>query len=44
VAAVIPVHPVLAVACGTVVLLVVVTALGALPEEFVHALRRRPGG
>jgi O-antigen/teichoic acid export membrane protein len=44
VAAIVPLSSVLAVAVGTAVLLPCLLALGALPAEFLQALRRRPTG
>lgn len=43
VAALLPVHPVAAVAAGTLVLLAGLLALRALPAEFLQAIRIRPG-
>ena len=39
-----PVHPVIAVAVGVVLLFGALLALHALPEEFLQAIRLRPGG
>jgi O-antigen/teichoic acid export membrane protein len=44
VAAVLPVHPVIAVFVGSVVMLGGLIALRALPAEFLQALRQRPSG
>jgi O-antigen/teichoic acid export membrane protein len=44
VAAALPVYPLIALAAGTVVLLVALLALRAVPAEFLQALRPRPGG
>jgi O-antigen/teichoic acid export membrane protein len=43
-AAILPVHPVLAVIAGALAMFVALLALGALPAEFLQALRRRPAG
>jgi O-antigen/teichoic acid export membrane protein len=44
VGALLPVHPVIAVACGSLVLLACLLALRAVPAEFLQALRREPAG
>ncbi|MBA3807486.1 MAG: oligosaccharide flippase family protein [Solirubrobacterales bacterium] len=44
VAAILPVHPLIAVAAGGLTMLAGLLALGALPAEFLQALRRRPAG
>jgi O-antigen/teichoic acid export membrane protein len=44
VAAVLPVYSAFAVIAGAIVLLAALLALGALPEEFLQAIRLRPGG
>jgi O-antigen/teichoic acid export membrane protein len=44
IAAALPVHPVIAVAVGVVVLFGGLLALRVLPEEFLQAIRLRPGG
>jgi O-antigen/teichoic acid export membrane protein len=43
-AALLPVHPVIAVIVGAIVMLAALLALGALPEEFLQALRQRSSG
>jgi O-antigen/teichoic acid export membrane protein len=44
VAALLPVYSVAALAAGVVVLVACLAALHAVPDEFLHALRRRGGG
>jgi O-antigen/teichoic acid export membrane protein len=44
VAAILPVHPLIAVAVGGLTMLAGLLVLGALPAEFLQALRRRPAG
>jgi O-antigen/teichoic acid export membrane protein len=44
VAAALPVYPVIAVVAGTLVLFAALLGLRALPEEFLQAIRLRPGG
>jgi hypothetical protein len=44
IAAALPVHAVIAVAVGAVLLFAGLVALRVLPEEFLQAIRLRPGG
>ena len=44
VGALLPVYSLIAAAAGTAVLVVMLFVLGAVPEEFLHAIRRQPAG